>query len=172
MTTSLRPGDTSHGFPTDIVEVVRARAERHATMVGEYLRAAGIDVSGAVDVPQAFFLELAAVLQICEWDRQGVPACLGHQLPTSAAAITQIRARIRKGPDEFAGPDAAPLSRQVLRACVERLAWCGPEYLGADIALGQVDADEFVESLAEFLWEHRHEISYLFDMQEYKEPLS
>jgi hypothetical protein len=160
---SSRTKKTGHRFPPEVAEAARRRAEQHATMVGEFFKATGIDPSVLVHVPGALFLEIGAILQLREWESQGVFAYLGDELPSSAKALAQVRARIKKGPKEFDGPQAAPLSRQVLRTCIERLAWYGPECLGADIALGQVDEDRFAKELADFIWKHRRERSDLLD---------
>lgn len=154
---------TYYGFPPEVREVVRARAERHATLVGERLQAHTSAAQSLADMPRAFYLELGAVLQIAEWEEQGVLAHLGGQLPSKAEAITQLVARIGKGPATFMGPDAAPLSRQVLRACVERLAWDGPEYFGTDVPISPGDEEEGILRLAEFLWKHRADSSGLLD---------
>jgi hypothetical protein len=79
-----------------------------------------------------------------------------------------------KGPAEFKGEDAAPLSLKVLRVWTEQFAWEGPDTLGADIILGDVDEDEFAAVLADFLWQHRHAMdSFLTNETEiHKRPTS
>jgi len=68
-----------------------------------------------------------------------------------------------KGPKEFEGPDAAPLSPRVLRVWVEQFAWDGPELIGADVVVGDFDDVEFVDVLAELIWKHRDELTNLLD---------
>ena len=144
--------------PDALVQAVTRHAERQADLTGTYLRASGLCPEGEVRLPAAALLELAAVLELGVWEMRGLRAHLGVDLPSYRQAAAQFAARCMKGPEEFEGEDAAPLSLQVLRVWTERFAWEGPDTLGADIILGDVDEDEFAEVLADFLWQPRHEM--------------
>ncbi len=37
-----------------------------------------------------------------------------------------------------------------------------PFLLQADIVVGPVDEDQFAEAMAEFIWNHRHELTAIF----------
>ncbi len=53
------------------------------------------------------------------------------------------------------------LSGRVLQVWIDNFAWDGPELLGADIVVGHVDEDVFVDVMAEFVWKYRHGIASL-----------
>jgi hypothetical protein len=106
-------------------------------------------------------LELGAVLELGVWERVGFRQHLNVDLPTYREAADELAARCRKGPEEFDGPNATPLARQVLRVWTENFAWDGPDLVQADVVVGDFEEDEFIELLAEFVWNHRHELKNL-----------
>ena len=91
---------------------------------------------------------------------------LTSDLPTFREAATHLLARARRGPEAFDGPDAALLSRRVLQVWMEHFAWEGPDLLEADFIVGDVDEDQFAQLLADFVWQHRHELSRLLNKQQ------
>ena len=125
------------------------------------LDAAGLFKSEAPQLPAGFLLELSAVIELGLWERHGLRRHLNTDLPTFRQAAAALGARALKGPAEFDGPDAAPLSGRVLQVWVEHFAWDGPELIGADVVVGDFDDDEVVDVLAEFIWTHRHELTNL-----------
>src|SRR5690349_18940162 len=56
--------------PDALVQAVQQLAERHAVLTAAWLESIGRQ-PGLLKVPEAFLLELAAVLQLQEWKRQG-----------------------------------------------------------------------------------------------------
>jgi hypothetical protein len=60
--------------PDALVQGATQLAERHAELAARWLGAVGFAPPRPLNVPAAFLLELAAVLQVGEWERQGVVA--------------------------------------------------------------------------------------------------
>jgi hypothetical protein len=155
-------------LPDAMVLAIARHAEREADLTAAFLRATGLYESEPPKLPAAFLLELAAVLELGLWERRDLRRHLDVDLPTNRQAADQLAARCAKGPKEFDGPNAAPLSRQVLRVWVERFAWDGRELLAAEVVLGDVNEDDFIDLLAGFVWEHRRELAHLIRGEEQK----
>lgn len=109
-------------------------------------------------LPAGALLELAAVLQLGVWERKGLRPYLRNDLPTFREAASDLAARISEDPDAMKDRGAATLHRRVLGFYLERFAWEGPELLGTDVVVSDVDEDDFIDVLAEFVWTHRHEL--------------
>jgi hypothetical protein len=146
--------------PDALVQAVTLLAERHAALTAAWLESAGRR-PGPLNVPAAFLLELAAVLQLGEWERLNVLDHLNTNLPSYRQATDELAARTALGPKEFHGPHATQLSTLVNTVWIERFAWDGPSMLQADIVFGDCDEDALVEQLAEFLWQHRVDLQKL-----------
>ena len=136
-------------------------AARQADLTAATLDATCLFPEKPASLPAAFLLELGAVLELGMWERQGVRPFLAVDLPTFHEAAAQLATRANQGPEAFEGPDAAPLSRRVLRVWMENFAWDGPQLLGCDVLVGTVDENQFAAVLAEFLLEHHHDLSRL-----------
>jgi hypothetical protein len=152
--------DGSSVAPDVLVQAVTQLAERQADRTADWLESAG-HPPGPLNVPAAFLLELAAVLQLGEWERQNVLNHLDANLPSYRQAADELAARAALGPKEFHGPHATRLSILVNTVWIERFAWDGPSMLQADIVFGDCDEDALVEQLAEFLWQHHLELQKL-----------
>jgi hypothetical protein len=142
-----------------MIRAVARHAERQADSVAAYLRSPRLFDTGEVHLPPAALRELAAVLELGLWEKQGLRDHLDVDLPTYREAANRLAARCKKGPAEFEGPGAAPLSRRVLLAWIECFAWDGQDLLQADVVAGHVNEDTFVEVLADFVWRHCHELA-------------
>lgn len=59
-----------------------------------------------------------------------------------------------------------PLHKQVLRFWIDNFAWEGPSLLSANIILGEVDEDPFLDLAADFLWQYRQELKSLLTLKE------
>ena len=150
-------------LPDTMVRAVIRHAERQADLTGAYLEATGILRSRPARFPAAFLLELAAVLELGLWERRDLLRHIEVDLPTYRQAADQLAARCEKGPAEFQGQNATPLSLLIMQVWIEHFAWDGPDLLNAEAVLSDVneDDDDFVELLAEFVWTHRHELEHL-----------
>ena len=158
---ALESADVLSFAPDALVQAVTQLAERQADLTADWLESAGYPPYGPLNVPAAFLLELAAVLQLGEWERQNVLDHLDVKLPSYRQAADELAARTRLGPKEFQGPHATSLSMLVNTVWIERFAWDGPSMLQADIVFGDCDDDSLVERLAEFLWQHRVDLQKL-----------
>jgi len=162
---TLATSDGRLEFPDPFLRAVIRNAHRRADMTAAALDATGLFKSEPVRLPAAFLLEFSALLELGCWEKQGLRRFLDTDLPTFSEAAAALAARCQKGPSEFDGPDAAPLSEQVLQVRMDRLAWQGPELLQADIVVSDVDENEFAQVLTDFVWQHRHELSKILNKQ-------
>lgn len=166
MVVSLESRPGALNFPTPLLRAVTRRAESHAALTASCLEDVGLLSAESSQLPGAFLLELAATLQLGLWEKDDLRRRLDVDLPSYREAVDALVARCAKGPSEFAGSDAAPLSQCVLRVCIEHFAWDGPPHLQADIIVGDVNEDEFIDLLAEFVWSHRCELEHLVQRKE------
>lgn len=156
--------ETSEGtleIPDLLVRAVAQRAETHAALTAGYLEAIGLLPSQSSRLPAACLIELVAVLELRLWEQQGLRRHLDVDLPSYGEAADAFVARCAKGPSEFEGPEATTLSQRVLRARIENFAWDGPQHLQADVLISDVDEDEFINLLADFVWDNRRELGHL-----------
>lgn len=143
-----------------LVQAVSQLAERQAELTARWLSSVGF-CGKSLNVPAAFLMELAAVLQLREWERQGVLKHLIVSLPPYAQAANDLAARTKLGPNEFQGPNAIRLSMLVNGVWIERFAWDGPSMLQADIVFGNVNDEVLIEQLADFIWRNHRDIEEL-----------
>jgi hypothetical protein len=169
MPTSIQTNAGSPELSNIQTQAIIRNAERRAELTVAYLDQ-WYGESKTCHLPAAFLLELSAVLEIGLWERQGFRPYLNTDLPTFQEAKDQLAERAFKGPAEFAGPNASPLSEAVLRVWIEQFAWEGPELLQAEVLVGPVDEDEFADVLADFVWQHRHELSRVFQPNHKETP--
>jgi hypothetical protein len=134
-------------------------ARRHADLVATTLR--DMFPGQEVSLPRALLLELAAVLQLGMWEHQGLAPYLPAGVPRFAEAAGQLGRRARNGLREFESSSSIPLLLKVLQVWMEHFSWDGVELLGCDAIVGTVDEDEFAVTLADFVWQHRRELSRL-----------
>lgn len=147
--------------PDALVRAATVRAERQAELVAAYLDSTELFRSRSPSLPAAFLLELAAVLELGTWERQDLCRHLDVDLPSHSDAAESLASRAAQRPGEFEGPDAAPLSRKMFQVWATSFAWNSHQFLHADVILGEVDEDAFVDLLANFLWQHQSELANL-----------
>jgi hypothetical protein len=145
------------------IQAVVRHAGRQADLTAAALDETGLFPDRPTVLPAGFLLELAAVLELGLWERQGLRPYLDIDLPTYREAADELAARAKRGFAEFDGLDATPLSHRVLQAWMQHFAWEGPDLLQADFILGDVDEDQFANVLADFVWQHRKELSKLLN---------
>ena len=137
-------------------------AERHAEATGEYLRAIGF----RGNLPGSFLAELAAVLQLRQWETRGILNPPDFDLPSWREAADDLFARAAERPEEFLRPTMPSLLRHVLKVWVEHFAWEAPDLLQAELMLGDLDEDGVVDALAELFWAHRQDLGRLLQVTE------
>ena len=117
-------------------------------------------------LPANSLLELGAVLQISNWEMHGIFPHIEAGLPSKAEASRRLSERAHKGASEFEGENATAMHEQVLRFWIDNFAWDGPSLLNANIVLGEVDEDQFLDLAADFLWQYRQELKSLLTLKE------
>jgi hypothetical protein len=142
-------------FPDALVGAVVLHSIHEADFAAGVLREMGLD---RVRLPAAFLLEFAALMELWFWEWQGLRALLPESLPTFAAAKQPLCERALKGPKESEGPNATPLSHQILQTWPENFAWVARDQFGADVIVRHSDEDQLVDAVAQFLWDNRHQI--------------
>jgi len=150
-------------LPSTLVAAVIRHSTHEADFLAGVLRELGWD---KLRLPAAFLLDFAALMELWFWEWQGLRPLLPDNVPTFAEAKKSLSERAAKGPQEFAGPDAQPLSRQIFDVWVDNFAWDARDQFGGDLIVKQDDEGEFVDSMAEFLWEHRNQLTHLLGNQE------
>jgi len=107
---------------------------------------------------RGFLLNLAAALRLARWEHSDLRPHLPSSLTTAAEAFRNLV----PSPEDVTNSDGSeavpPLSLEVFRTWLERFCQSGQTSIGADIVLKRdgVSEDELLDSLADFLWEHRH----------------
>lgn len=145
-------------------QAVVRNAERMAD-----LTAAALNEMGLISSPPkvwfsgTFLLELGAVLQIGLWERKGITAPFEAGIPSYTEAAGTLAERAAKNPSEFRTTTHSPLSDAVVQFWVDHFAWDGMQHMQADIIVGDIDEDQFIDLLATFLWEHRHQLTSFRD---------
>jgi len=150
-------------FSNELILAVAQHASRQADATAACIHSIG-DLRGKpVQLPAAFLLELAAVIELGVWEKLSLRRHVECELPTYQEAKQYLVARSQKGPAEFEGPNASPLSIRVLQVWVDHFAWDAPGFLGAEAVVdeGDQEDDEFIDLLAEFVWTHRQELQHL-----------
>jgi hypothetical protein len=144
-------------LPESVMQAAARNAEFMAGLTGDCIRSL-VGGKAPLSFPANFLLELAAVLELGYWEQLGLSVHRDAGLPSYREAVTGLAGRVARGPAEFEGSDAAPLSRRVLCVWLERFAWNGQDLLQTEIALGDIDEENaFADLVAEFLWQHRHD---------------
>ncbi len=126
------------------------------TAIDEQLKQNG-DAEGAIGLPIQFCVELAAILQLHAWEEAGLRGFLPADVPSCEEALTDLVHRTRTAPQDFTGAGGVQLAPLVIFAWVTRFAWAAPNFLQADVVLGQADEDALVDAMANLLWKHRHD---------------
>ena len=106
-------------------------------------------------------LEFGAVLQLAQWEQDGFTAHIDAGLPSYADAFAELVAKTEQGLWDNEVIPSDTLAFKVFRLSLDEFSWDAPSLLGIDVQLKADDEDEFVERLAEFLWENcrRHQTS-------------
>jgi hypothetical protein len=168
MSTGTVNNDETLVVPDAVIQAAIRRAERQAEMVIAAFDEHGLFPQRPVALPAGFLLELGAVMELGLWERQGLRAHLDSALPTYREATYReatdaFLARAKQGAAAFGSPETVLLHNRVLRVWMEHFAWDGPDILQAELILGDVDDEEFANMLADFVWQHRHDLSKLLD---------
>lgn len=155
------------GFSDSLVTAVARNAAFVAELTAATLDASGLFVADSIPrLPRGFLLELAAVLQLGLWERQGIVIHQQAGLPSFASAAKSLALRAKEGPTAFSSNEATVLSRSVLVCWIEHFAWDSSSIWGCEMIVGDADEDEFADMLAEFLWDNRDHLSQFLELEE------
>jgi hypothetical protein len=161
------PPSQGHASPSvsQVVECFVREAEYMARLTIRFIDHTGIFPADQrrerpVALPAEFLLELAAVLRIAIWERNGLRVRIAADLPLAEDSYFELVERAAHRPESFSSEIVSPpLHRRVMQAVLSQLAWNGRRDLDADVLLGRPDAaddDNALEAMAEFLWARRH----------------
>ncbi|MGD0463885.1 MAG: hypothetical protein ABSB74_15470 [Tepidisphaeraceae bacterium] len=154
MTHSLSPIADSLALPPELKHAIVRQAESDADAVIRLLDVSGIP--RGTPMPSSFLLGLAAALRVNTWEDQGIFSHCEAGLPDARHLLVDLFRRVFEcGVDELK-VFGYGLCYWVLELATSRLAWSGASVIGADIIIGEVDEDMFVETLAQFVWANRH----------------
>lgn len=147
-----------------ILEAIIRDAERDADLVAALLDSydlkafpasqALVPTNGTPKGPAAeMLLGLAAAFRLRSWERAGISGYLPLKLPSSADALAAaVAAAENRG-----GETSIAIRRAVFQASFLYISRESQEMIAADVALpSNVNADELLERLADFLFVHRH----------------
>lgn len=142
-----------------LVEAAASRARYVASLTGAALEQLGIRPTGAdadpIRLPAAFLLDLGAVAQLMAWEQSGISAHLDAGLPSASEASAQVASSVSDGRYEVGVGSTETLSHRVFRLTLDEFAWDGLPILGVDVHIRAEDDEEFIDLLAEFLWQNR-----------------
>lgn len=145
------------------VQAILRRADESALRVADTLKVMKLlpedDDGQQASFPAGFLLELSAVLQLAAWEFKDQRHHVDAGLPCFEEAAADLARRSETAPAKFRQLISATLHSQVLRFSLENISWQGLDYLGTDVLVGEIDEEQFVDSLAEFLWTNRRQLS-------------
>jgi len=149
--------------PDEVIQAATRHGERQAEMVVAAFDEHGLFPQRPIGLPAGFLLELAAVMELGSWEQQGQRDHLDSELPTYREAADAFLARAKQGSAAFTSPETVSLHNRVAQVWMKHFAWDGPDILQADCVIGDVDEEEFAQLLADFVWQHRRELSTILD---------
>jgi len=153
-----------------LIEAIHREADYMAELTASFLAARGFPLCGEAgdekvedgDGPhvrraKVFLLNLAAELRLCQWEQAGLRRYLPGTLPPSTVAF-----RTLVPPDDVGSTEESSgrteLWSQVFSTWLERFCRGSRATIGVDVVLrlDDLSVDEFLDAMADFLWEHRH----------------
>lgn len=152
-------------LPQELVEFIVGFAERNAVAVAAFLdlnECCPVQSDGVrLRFSREFLLELAAVIQLGVWERDGFAAHIEDGLPSYVEAAEELLNRSTREESAVAECQARSLSSRVVEVCWRRFSWEAESILGRPVAVGATGDDELAMALATFLWNNRQRLSAL-----------
>jgi len=144
--------------PPELVARVIEQAVRDANRSADFMEYVGLLLGKTRPLSLEFWLSLGAGMHLLEWEVDGVDVS-GYGLPSAQDAIIQA---FQDEANPVRRPDYIPLAiaDAVFHVFVTQLAWSGPWFLHASIALDSPDEDELVEAMARHLWGRRKAVRH------------
>ena len=108
-------------------------------------------------LPREFLQGILLGARLFRWEQDGVTLHLEAGLPSAEDHLVKV-AQLFSGPELRAYvAETSALTRTLY---FERFAWSGRDDLHAEIGIVAQEDDDFLDSLADFLWDHRHTLSH------------
>lgn len=172
MPTQQNPPTDEHRAVVRFLETVIRDAEYMADVTAAFLKAQGYrphkrslqnpdavtEGSPVVRQAQGFLLNLAAALRLVRWENSRLRPYLPSSLPTPADAFRNLVPPRDEGAKSDGTEIVPAISADVFRTWMERFCHSGQTSIGVDVVL-ELDGtseNDLLDSLADFLWEHRH----------------
>ena len=144
------------------IAAVLRQMDHAANLVVAFFRSVGLmgpTETLATALPREFLLELAALLQVREWQGAGVIDWYDPDGPSIDDRIGQAIARLKDDPEAVAAARCGTMAMiDVLRIWTETCAPDARGHLDADVAIrwdSSVDLDPLVDAFADFICRHR-----------------
>lgn len=149
--TSTLAANDQASFTSPLLIAVLNLASRLANSFANCLLQCGI-APETYQAPQAFTLEVSALLQLAEWERSGISGFIPG-LPTTQHAREDFLERLKSNPRSFDVLAGAVLMRRVLQAFASSCSWDSRDAFDADIVVGEIDEDLLAEKLASLVYQ-------------------
>lgn len=139
--------------PSELSQGIASSAEQDADRVGSFLAELGLRGTAVapLELPEHFLTGICVALRLRDWEEQGFDFHLREGLP-SAAAVIRATFRTLVQPLQ---PNPQLLI-ELVRCWATHCSWCAPVDFGADLVVDDLDSDQAMEKLAEFLWKIRN----------------
>jgi hypothetical protein len=148
-------------LPAELLAAITREAMQDADDVAALLAAFGFQRPSPGAPPQRLpaplLLGLGAAVRTLRWEAQGVRLHIERGMPTGDAAVREVFRRAAA--DAGSGSEGRferELCRDVLRLAASHFAWEGPEALGTDMVLGEVEDERLLDAVARMIWAQRH----------------
>jgi hypothetical protein len=135
----------------DIIEFFLALAEQDAELVACFLKSAGVEPG--TSFPEAALFKLGLWCRLAYWEQIGLTSDVDDDLPSSRDVFADIIAQLSGKTTQF---ELLQLGQRVHGFALRRLTW--PQTSGAPTFVldDQSNPSRIFDSVAEFLWNHRH----------------
>lgn len=137
------------GVSPQFIAAVQQRAEIHADLVARFLNSTSEMQTGKSRMSHSNLLQLAAIVQLLEWEQQGISTHLQVGLPSSREALEcSIDPELREG--KFPGWHSnEALLEAVLLFAIERIAWASQSEWGVDVVLSVINEEDLLDAMEE-----------------------
>ncbi|HET6328314.1 MAG TPA: hypothetical protein VFG04_26770 [Planctomycetaceae bacterium] len=134
-----------------IIEFFLALAEQDAELVAAFLKSAGFEPG--TSFPQATLLKLGLWCRLAYWEEIGLTSGSDDDLPSSRAVFADIIAQLSGETTRF---ELLQLGQRVHSFALRRLTWPQTSGTPTFVLDDRSNPSDFFDSVAEFLWNHRH----------------
>lgn len=149
----------SVSIPSEVAHATCQLAEEAAQRTAAMLRRGVIPSGDQATLPAALLLEIAALSTLIDWEERGDFEHLGEAAPDIEVLKQDFLNRCREGGKGFDDAERAPISSLMMKLFTENFAMEAPARLNAKLVIIQMDEENFIEELADFLWANRHSLA-------------